>query len=242
MRLTAPLVTLPFVLFTACGGGATPPEQLEAATATPALVQEEFTDLSAAGALQVSGEGQDLTLTVGEGEGALTVDVHSAGRTDLSALSGLSVTADLLVWGFESSRSLLLRDEAGGLLYALDAGWSLDAVNEALGAERLRWGDEVATDKDDTWTWSYTSLIVSTDDGELSLLPGDVANITLDGVPWRLAVVAAYAREVRPNAALPGCPVLDDVLSYELLRLETAGEDDVLIRPEGLDPASAGCL
>ncbi|MBK7760065.1 MAG: hypothetical protein IPI35_27395 [Deltaproteobacteria bacterium] len=108
MRLTAPLVALPFVLFTACEGGATPPEQLEAATATPALTQEEFTDVSASGALQVSGEGQDLTLTVGEGEGALTVDVHSAGRSDLSALSGLNVTADLLAWGFESSRSLLL--------------------------------------------------------------------------------------------------------------------------------------
>lgn len=241
MRLTAPLVALPFVLFTACEGGATPPEQLEAATATPALTQEEFTDVSASGTLQVSGEGQDLSLTVGEGEGALSMDVHSAGRSDLSALSGLTVTADLLAWGFESSRSLLLRDE-GGLLYALDAGWSLDAVNEALGAERLRWGDEVATAKDDTWTWSYTSLIVSTDDGELSLLPGDVANITLDGVPWRLVVVAAYARENVPNASMPGCPVLDDVLSYELLRLETSGEDDVLTRPEGLDPASAGCL
>ena len=241
MRLTAPLAALPFVLFTACGVSGTPPEQLEASMATPALTQEEFTDVSVSGALQVSGEGQDLTLTVGEGEGAMSMDVHSAGRSDLGGLSGLNVTADLLTWGFESGRSLLLSDE-DGLVYALDAGWSLDAVNEALGAERLRWGDEVATDKDGTWSWSYTSLIVATDDGELSLLPGDVANITLDGVPWRLVVVAAYAREARPNAAMPGCPVLDDVLSYELLRLETAGADDVLIRPEGLDPASAGCL
>lgn len=235
--------TLPLLAaLTACST-TPPPEPLDAAYAELlSSSAEEFEDLTVSGDLSVSGSASDYTLTFQlDGGEPTAVDVHTAAGLDLSALGGRLATAELLTFGFSTERSLILSDDAGPL-YVLDAGFSMAEVNAALGAERLQVGEAYATDRDRTWEWAYTQLLVNHDDGVAVLLPGDVVELRLDGALWRVAVLTQYDRTARPNAALPGCPVLEDMLSYELLRVEEAAGDTLLAPLEGvLDQAHVGC-
>ncbi|MCB9745437.1 MAG: hypothetical protein H6740_22860 [Alphaproteobacteria bacterium] len=233
-----------FLLVLACGGSASIPEQLSTggAVLTQGLeLEEEYEDVAFSGALSVQGEGSDFTATLTTGDGdTFAFDVHSPTEAPLGQLDGAEVSVSMPIFGFEETRSLILLEGADPV-YVLDAGYSADDVNALFGAEVVSFGAEQATDRDSTWDWSYTTLRLSTDDGDVELLPGEVVEVTIDGARWRAAAIAAYDREVRPNGALPGCPVLHDVLSYELLRVEEAVTEDFLTRPLDQDPAALGC-
>ncbi|MCB9743206.1 MAG: hypothetical protein H6741_14290 [Alphaproteobacteria bacterium] len=228
-------------LLLACGGSAPAPEQLSAGGAVLEAEVDEYTAVEISGTLSLSGEDGSYPATITDSEGvSLGFTLATPTQADLSDLDGAEVDAQLLIFGFEENRSLLLSD-AEGPLYVLDAGFSAEEVNALFGAEVVSFGAEAAKDRDSTWTWSYTSLRLSTDDGEVELLPGEVTEVLIQGATYRATAIAAYDREARPNAALPGCPVLEDVLSYELQRVEAAGEEDFLSRPEGKEALSVGC-
>ncbi|MCB9763334.1 MAG: hypothetical protein H6739_26445 [Alphaproteobacteria bacterium] len=228
-------------LLAACTTNAPAPDQLEAGGAILSTLEDDFEALDVLGTLSVSGEGQDHTLAIVEpDDGLVTFDVHSPGSSDLALLDGREITASLLPFGFSEERSLILSDDVGPA-YILDAGFSMDAVNTALGSDVVAVGEVLAEDSDDTWSWTYVALDLHTDDGLVTLLPGDVADVRIGGHPWRAVAIGGYDREARPHAALPGCPVLEDLLSYELLRLDAPAQDDVVVRPADLSPAAIGC-
>ena len=82
--------------------------------------------------------------------------------------------------------------------------------------------------------------IVQTDDGPVELLPGEKDVISVGGNSYEVTVVSAFQVEARPRALLP-CGGIGDMLSFELVRVES-GEPDFVERPEGAAMAHLGCL
>lgn len=214
------------------------PEQLESievgVTTEPAA--------ALVGALKVSGSAREYTLSVTTSTGPVDVTLHSPGATPLMALDGQDVSVSVTEQGM-GGRSLLVSDEAG-ILYAGVFGdpSGLTAAEEQLGNDFVRWGDEVGTETDGTFVWSYRKAVFATDDGDVTVLPGDVATIKLDGDTFRAVVIASYEVGTDPDATeLPGCSP-ESMLGFELLRVAEAPAPEArVVRPVGAQVAYAGC-
>lgn len=232
------LTLLPLTLFACDTTTGKVPEQLE--TLLAEIGYSEVQD-SYQGDLSVTGADQDWSLTITPAEGEpFSWTVHSPGAVDLSALSGEGRTLDLLSEEVFEERSFVISDEHGPA-YVADIGANADDVAEVLGITAPTYGGAMGTEEDDNFVTTYTSLVFATDDGEVELLPGDVTTVTLGGISWRITAIAAYTREIKEGAILPGCGFLVDMLSYEMLRVETVEADESRVRPDGLSAAKVGC-
>lgn len=220
-----------------------PDDQLESVAVAHDYAPGLYTDVELAGALAVSGSDKDwvLELSSPDLDEPVHLTVHSPGGADLAPLAGASVLALLPGDWFAEHYSLLLTDEDGPL-YVLDMGLHADQTNAFFGDGFVSHGTIHGEDKDNTWKTSYTSVAFDTDSGVVELLPGEVRTITVDGQPYRAAAISAWTRVAREGASLPGCPVAEELLSYELIRIAAEVEPELIVRPDGLDPASAGCL
>ena len=189
MRLFALALALP--MLTACDlipweGSSKPSTGIDIDTAPPgetgetaqiwvgdpletAGVKGDTRDLTATGTLTLSGASPDYSVTVGE---TAAFDLHVVELADLSALQGATVTVTTISWGIEDWQSLLVND-ASGPVFAVDAGWSLDAVNAWLGTPALAWSEELGATENESWEISHRGLQVTHDDGELVLMPGE---------------------------------------------------------------------
>ncbi|MCK6516058.1 hypothetical protein L6R46_13490 [Myxococcota bacterium] len=201
-------------------------------------VKGDTRDLTATGTLVLSGTSPDYSLTVGE---AASFDLHVVELADLSALQGDEVSVTTIAWGFEPFQSLLVND-ASGPVFAVDAGWSLDAVNAWLGTPALAWSEELGATEDESWEISHRGLKITHDDGVQVLMPGESQSVSLGGVIWLVTVIQAQDRTIKDGAAMPDCPVLDDPLSYQLQRQELFTTVPNNGRTHGLGPYQAGCM
>lgn len=241
-RLPALLCLFP--LFAGCDAGGkaliTPPDQLEALTVETGDF-DDFEPFSKSGALAVEGADGDFTLTFTPTEGeALVIPVHSPAGTDLSALAGEERTLHLLRAEVFEQRSVAISD-ADGVMWVGDIGANADEVGTLLGVNPPVYGDVRATAEDDNFSWTYVSVLFSGEDGTVELQPGDVLTLPIGGAIYKVTLIAAFDRTVKDSAVLPGCPFLEDLLSYELERVATAEEASVKVRPEGLSEARVGC-
>jgi hypothetical protein len=208
-------------------------EPLEAAGA-----QGAAENLTASGVLTLTGASPDYSLTVGE---AAAFDLHVVELADLSALQGDEVTVTTIAWGFEPFQSLLVND-ASGPVFAIDAGWSLDAVNTWLGTPALAWSEELGATEDEYWEISHRGLQITHDDGVQVLMPGESQSVSIGGVGWLVTVIEAKDRTLKDGAPLPDCPVLDDALAFQLQRQELFTAVPSNGRTPGTDPFQAGCM
>lgn len=233
------------IMASGCGGSGpsttgTVPDQLEAIAVDAGSSGSGVVDVS--GPLTVTGSGRDYTLSV-EVEGvAVPVKVHSPAASPIDKLAGATVTVKTTEGGF-GGPSLLVEDD-GGLSYAALFGDSA-AIGEAeasLGKGFVRWGDEVGSETDGTFVWSYRKAVFTTDDGEVTADPGDVKVLKIKGATWRAVVVASYEVSANPDATdLPGCSP-EDMLGVEMLRLAEAPAPETRIaRLSGAEVAFAGC-
>ena len=195
-------------------------------------------NITVAGVLTLSGSSPDYSLTVGE---AAAFDLHVVELADLSALQGDTVIVTTAAWGFEDRQSVMISD-ASGPVFAVDAGWSLDAVNAWLGGAALAWSDELGASEDEYWEISHRGLKVTHDDGEAVLMPGESQSLSLGGVNWLVTVIQAQDRTIKDGAPMPDCPVLDDALAFQLQRQELFTSVPTNGRTPGTDPFQAGCM
>lgn len=225
-----------------CGSSGDIPDQLEAVAVdiTPdSDAFDAFNGFTAAGTLEVAGEGRSVALELQAEAVTLDIDLHTPGSVDLQAFSGSVVTLEASESGLHGERNLAIQDEQG-VVYLAQAGYRQDLTESLFGAGFASYGAEVGTDRDRQYDWTYTTARFETDDGPVELLPGEKDVIRVGGNAYEVTVVSAYQVEARPRALLP-CGGIGDMLSFELVRVE-AGEPDFVERPEGAAMAHLGCL
>ncbi|MFT3770285.1 MAG: hypothetical protein QM820_33070 [Minicystis sp.] len=220
----------------------TVPEQLEALGVQPGDGSTAILKLS--GALSVTGTDRNFTIALDTGSAKTSIAVHTPGASPLTKLDGAQVALETTLADVAGS-SLFLADTSGPLYLAVFGdGPALAAAEERLGQGFVRRGDEVASKSDGTFIWSYRKAVFKTDDGDVTLSPGEVKTVRIGGVTWRAVVSASYQVSTDPDASeLPGCSP-ESLLGFELLRLSEAPatEEAPLKRDQHMDAAFAGCF
>lgn len=167
----------------------------------------------------VTGADRDWTFADEDGDGVVTV--HTPSGADLGTLDGRA-----LVFAYEGAEEI--PDGATVTLTDPDPVWlayrngSTTVVDAWFGAGFADLGAEVAHERlpeQNVRRRTYRTAVFRTDDGPVELLPGDVDTLVLDGVSWRVGVVAAWDDQAQPtNAKCGGGDAR--MLSYELLRID----------------------
>ena len=165
-----------------------------------------------------------LDVSAGEDEGDWTLAIEDATWTspshaDLYALAGESVTVATQI-NYTLSGGLVISDESGARFVA--SSTTSEEGSTAFGHAVWRQGEVIGhgvvqkridNEEQDV---QFTDVLVTTDDGEISMLPGEPATVTIDGESWRFTVLAAYLA-LNPEHSRCGAP---DVVSVEAVRTE----------------------
>jgi len=167
-----------------------------------------------------------------------TATLHSPGKVDLSRFSGDELT--LTVSSSWRSYPAVVLSNASQVIYV--AGGLFDAlITDQFGPDFVDWGEAAGSENKDGYRWTYHAVQFQTDAGQIELLPGDAQVHEIDGQLWRIVVVTAYQTEwvgVGPQVSCGGPGIL---LDFEMELMEAAIDDELLTRPEGLEPAIGGC-
>ena len=210
------------------------PPQLEAFTI---LFEEDYDTFERASLLSVEGSARDWELGI-EGD---MLDLHSPGMLDLSPMNGQDVTMKVTYseWD-ENDRSIIVADD-GGLVY-VGGPDAAQLLEEHYGTSIVAYGDTVAQAYESTAYGNvlvgYTMVDISTDEGVVSVLPGELTPIVIDGQSWELVVHGAYM--VLSEESDVDCVTRAPVLSLEMIRTD-ASRQDILERPEGFSKVEYGC-
>ncbi len=185
------------------------------------------------------GENGDWQLTVGD----VTWQYHSPSRVDFSELDGDEVT----VWSsdaFRAGASLVITDAAGPVFVQTTSpgedgsahfGRPVWVQGDPLGRGTIEDGFETgsAFELQDV---KFTDVVVTSDSGDVHVLPGEPTSLPIEGDTWRFAVLSAYVA-VNPGNSKCGAP---DVLAVELIRTE-GDPGPALQRAEGTFPYVGSC-
>lgn len=208
--------------FSACDTGSSIAEaQLESLSfESDALISEEGDTYTFTGDLSASGADRDYSLAVSDATGVLmSAELHTPGGLDLSVLDGkagsVSVYPD---WTGATAELVAISDESG-LAYVANRGRSGGDLDTWFGADFASYGEELGTDRDQNFNWTFHTVRFQTDDGAVELAPGEIDTITVGGAMWQVVVIAAYDRELRPNGEQSDCGPPDDLISYEMIRV-----------------------
>ncbi len=209
---------------------------LEAVDLAGDIVVDEQ-DVDVAGLLDVSA-GAD------EGDWTLAIDdatwtYHSPSHVDFSSMSGDSVTV-ATQFNYSVSGGLVISDDTGprftssstasedGSTAFGHAVWSRgDVIGHGVVQKRIDNEEQKV---------QFTDVVVTTDDGDITMLPGEPATVNIDGESWRFTVLAAYLA-VNPEKSKCGAP---DILSVEAVRTEEEA-GPALQRPGGLFAPVGSC-
>lgn len=174
----------------------------------------------------------DLTLTIDETDFA----IHSPTGIDLSDFVGTEITASIRgEWMMPTSLEL---HDAQGLVYVVESG-----AGNVFSAIDVQYGETLGqiVDEDD-YQRIFHALEVSTDDGVVSVKPGEVVTIHINNVSYRFGAIAAYEIDTIPNGEYTDCGGESPILSYELVRITEEKTWPALVRPAGLEMALySGC-
>lgn len=214
------------------------PDQLESLQV--ALSDDTGQLRSAQGVLTVTGSDRQFEIAVAGGQNVV-FDLHTPGASPVAALDGVDATVEFTEEGM-GGRSVIVSDAEGPLYVGvLGDGVSVNAVEEIFGKGFVRWGEEVGTQTDGTFVWTYAPAVFATDDGDVELQPGKVTSIVVDGVEWRAVVSASYEVSTNPDAdALPACSP-ESMLGFELLRVAEPIAATSISRAADAEVAYVGC-
>ncbi len=215
------------------------PEQLESFQIT--LENEPGAPVSKFGTLGITGADRQFEIAVDDPDLGMAFQVHSPGATPLTQLDGVDATVSLSEMGM-GGRSIVISDDDGPLYVgSLGDGPGLAQVREIFGEGFVTWGEEVGSQTDGTFVWTYAPAVFATDTGDVELQPGEVDSIVVDGVEWRVVVSASYQVGTNPDAEeLPACSP-ESMLGFELLRVVEPAEVATLGRLAEAPVAYVGC-
>lgn len=190
--------------------------QLEAGSVTSEACLDTYscdaTDI-ATGPLEVTrtalDSAADLAITVDD----VAFSVHSPTGVDLAEFAGSEVTASMRgEWMVPISFEL---HDADGPVYVLETG-----RGNVFSVVPVDFGEDLGFIIDDAdYQLTFRAIDVSTDDGVVSVKPGEVVTIHIDGASYRFAAIAAYTAGEIPGGEYAACGGLLSMLSYELLRI-----------------------
>ena len=84
----------------------------------------------------------------------------------------------------------------------------------------------------------YTLVDIKTDEGVVSVLPGELTPIVIDGQQWEVVVHGSY--QVLSEESDVDCVTRHSVLSLEMTRTD-ASRHDIIERPTDARPVEYGC-
>ena len=172
---------------------------------------------------------------------AITVDgvafsVHSPTGVDLSEFVGSEVTASMRgEWMVPISFEL---HDTDGPVYVLETG-----RGNVFSVVPVDFGEDLGfIIDDDDYQLTFHAIDVSTDDGVVSVKPGDVVTIHVGGASYRFAAIASYTAGEIPGGEYADCGGRLSVLSYELLRIPADSTFSSIKRPDTATMARhSGC-
>lgn len=187
--------------------------------------EEGTTELTGQLAATAGADAGDWELSVGE----TSFNYHSPSHADLSAFAGTEV--ELLVEiGYTVPPTVVLSD-ADGVAFVSSSEASFDG-SSVFGRAVWTAGEVIGqgvimNEYDEPNDVRFVEVLVTDDDGEQVVLPGEPTRITLDGVSYRFTVTTAY-EAVDEAGAKCGPP---DILAVEVIRTEQ-DPGDFLTRPD----------
>ena len=192
------------------------------------------------GNLRIDGTGQDFVLNISTS--AEDVTVHSPGRSDLSALDGLTdVRMSVARAPLSDELSLSIVDSADELVYLIEPVEAGALTVEQFGQGLVGEGDDLGSAVVDGFDLSFTSALIRTDAGDVALLPGEPQEVVIEGVTYRAVLLAAYTSSYTLGAA-PECTGASARAAFELLRVEAGAADlSVIVRAEGAELPLSQC-
>lgn len=187
------------------------------------------------GSLSVEGTGQDYTLSVQTTTaGVETVDLHSPGHSDLGALDGLTgVHVSIAPDPLSDELSLSIVDEAGALLYLVEPVEAGLLTSDQFGQGLVASGADLGLITVDAFELSLTSALFRTDTGDVELLPGEPQEVTIEGVSYRVVLIAGYDAELLLEGDVR-CTGAVSRVAFEMARVDPGTADLApIVRPEG---------
>jgi hypothetical protein len=216
-----------------------PPSQYADSTLEQATVQPdeplEGPRRDAGGTFHGDLEGGDLTLTVGSS----TAAVHAPGFPDLTAFDGITGFMSIVEVSPAGEASLLVRDEYDGVIYLIETIEPDVLTAEAFGGNFISLGNDLGVTSAHQGEMRIYSAMVLTDNGEVEVFPGEPQEILVGGVSYRVVVTAAWHRELDPSASF-NCAIREDVLAYEVQRVEPDTADTTPLVRDPLFPIEQG--
>jgi hypothetical protein len=187
------------------------------------------------GSLTGDPEGADMRLTVGSS----TAEVHAPSFPDLTPFDGTGAFMSIVEVAPSGEASLLLRDDYDNVVYLLETIEPDVLTAEAFGGNFISLGNDLGVTPAYQSELRIYSAFVQTDNGEIELFPGEPQEILVGGASYRVAVTAAWHRELDPTASF-NCAIREDVLAYDVLRVEPGTADTTPLVRDALFPIEQG--
>lgn len=203
------------------------------------------------GLIEIEGEPRAWNLTDNEAGWAL----QSEGEPDLAGLDGLVGSVAVNTDGTEfwpdevfvgdelNYRSLTIHtDEA--VEYETSSSEPYAGRPSLFGDGFVRYGEELGSFAHDYWLLTVYELVFVTDEGELTLGPGESATATLGGFTYRITALSAWTTEILDESVgQPKCGGLGDRAGYEVVRIadeSAVGEGAMFTREADIRRSSCG--
>jgi hypothetical protein len=193
------------------------------------------------GDVTVDGSGGNWNLDVRTASRTIKLDVHSAGHADLSVANGTGMAVSVQPETLSDELSLSIRDANGDPVYLLEPVEPGPLTQELFGLGLIARDEDLLTDNLNGWDLTFTSAVLRTDDGDLTLFPGEPHEVAIDGHTYRAILLESFTADLTEQGNLT-CTGASERLAFELVRVEPGTADTTpLVRDATLDIPTSTC-
>lgn len=140
----------------------------------------------------------------------------------------------------DGEHSIAISDDLGPAYFGGPGAAAL--LVDHYGEDMMTYGETVAqayeATTDSLVLIGYTMVDIKTDDGVVSVLPGELTPVIIDGQQWEVVVHGSY--RVLSEESDVDCVTRHSVFSLEMIRTDVSRQD-IIERPAGTRPVAYGC-